>query len=151
MAEAERMVIPAFLSEAAEAEWRDNHSELVEERFLQAAAAGAPGRGSAAERAAALAASPFTPTLALQVPQICNCSSMKGWSATRSGPGQQGCAAAVAVLPDRPTVLTLFTKDSPTIWGISRTCGRCVCVHPANDALQFTGKVRDAESGLDSA
>jgi hypothetical protein len=40
MAEIERMVIPAFPSEAEEAAWWDSHQALIEERFLQAAAAG---------------------------------------------------------------------------------------------------------------
>jgi len=48
MTETERMVIPAFPSEAEEAAWWDGHRDLVEERFLQAAAAGTLGRGRAA-------------------------------------------------------------------------------------------------------
>jgi hypothetical protein len=53
MSEIERMVIPAFPSEAEEAAWWDSHQALIEERFLQAAAAGALGTGRVAKRAAA--------------------------------------------------------------------------------------------------
>lgn len=69
MAEMERMVIPAFLSEAEEAAWWDSHQDLVADRFLQAAAAGTLGHGRVARRAAALATPGTAPTLTLQVPE----------------------------------------------------------------------------------
>lgn len=53
MTESEPMVIPASPSEAEEAAWWDSHRDLVEQRFLQAAAAGTLGRGRVAKRAAA--------------------------------------------------------------------------------------------------
>lgn len=54
MPEMERLVSPAFLSETEEAEWWDNHQDLIAQRFLQAAAAGTLGHGRAVRQAAAL-------------------------------------------------------------------------------------------------
>lgn len=68
MSETERMVIPAFASEAEEAAWWDSHRDLVEQRFLQAASAGTLGRGRVAKRAAGKP-SGASPTLTLRVPE----------------------------------------------------------------------------------
>jgi len=69
MTETERMVIPAFPTEAEEAAWWDSHRDLVEQRFLQAAAAGTLGQGRVAKRAAAVKPSGVSPTLTLRVPE----------------------------------------------------------------------------------
>jgi hypothetical protein len=69
MTETERIVIPVFPTEAEEAAWWDSHRDLVEQRFLQAAAAGTLGRGRVAKRAAAGKPSGASPTLTLRVPE----------------------------------------------------------------------------------
>ena len=69
MAEIEPMVIPAFPSEAEEAAWWDSHQAMIEERFLQAAAAGALGQGRVAKQGAAGKRSGASPTLTLRVPE----------------------------------------------------------------------------------
>ena len=70
MAETERIVIPAFPSEAEEAAWWDSHQDLVERRFLQAASAGTLGRGTVAKRVSQGKPSGASPTLTLRVPEI---------------------------------------------------------------------------------
>ena len=67
MAETERMVIPAFSTEAEEAAWWDSHQELIAERFPRAATAGELGRGRVARRAAAREESTAPAALTLQV------------------------------------------------------------------------------------
>src|SRR5258708_1751817 len=69
MAEMERMVIPAFPSEAEEAEWWDSHRELIAERFLRAASAGALGHGRVARQAVAGKPAGASPTLTIRVPE----------------------------------------------------------------------------------
>lgn len=69
MAETERIVIPAFSSEAEEAAWWDSHQDLVEQRFLQAASAGTLGRGRVAKGMSAGKPSGASPTLTLRVPE----------------------------------------------------------------------------------
>lgn len=63
------MVIPAFPTEAEEAAWWDSHQALIENRFLQAAAAGTLGQGRVAKRAAGEKTSGASPTLTLRVPE----------------------------------------------------------------------------------
>jgi len=69
MAEMERMIIPAFPTEADEAAWWDSHQELIAERFQRAAAAGELGRGRVARQAVAHNESAAPTILALQVPE----------------------------------------------------------------------------------
>lgn len=47
----DKFVIPRFSSEAEEAEWWDSHQDLIAQKFVEAAAAGALGHGRVAERA----------------------------------------------------------------------------------------------------
>jgi hypothetical protein len=69
MSETERMVIPAFPSEAEEAAWWDSHRDVVEQRFLEAAATGTLGRGRVATQTAVRKPSGPSPTLTLRVPE----------------------------------------------------------------------------------
>ncbi len=69
MAETGPRVIPVFRSEADEATWWDSHQALIEERFLQAAAAGTLGHGRVAKRAVVARTSGASPTLTLRVPE----------------------------------------------------------------------------------
>jgi hypothetical protein len=69
MGEIEPIVIPEFPSEAEEAAWWDSHQEMIEGRFLQAAAAGALGHSRVAKKATAGTTSGLSPTLTLRVPE----------------------------------------------------------------------------------
>lgn len=69
MTEAEQIIVPVFPSEAEEAAWWDSHQDLVEQGFLEEAAAGTLGRGRVAKRAAAAKPSGASPTLTLRVPE----------------------------------------------------------------------------------
>ena len=69
MTETDGIVIPAFPTEAEEAAWWDSHHDIVEQRFLRAAAAGTLGRGRVARQAVTRKTTGVSPTLTLRVPE----------------------------------------------------------------------------------
>ena len=62
--------LPAFSSEAEEAEWLDSHQDLISEWFATAARAGTLKSGIAAERAISTAISADESSIVIRIPQV---------------------------------------------------------------------------------
>ena len=63
----DRLILPTFQTETEEAEWLDNHQDLIAERFALAAAAGQLGSGRVAAKARTRPGPNVSPTLTIRI------------------------------------------------------------------------------------